>query len=69
VITDTALTRAILSYVSMYTAKAFNAFLNLAKQVVLVNSPYTIQHFIMDELNKKMDTSKTQKKQSLAVQI
>ncbi|MBD3380742.1 MAG: flagellar assembly protein FliW [candidate division Zixibacteria bacterium] len=41
---------------------------NQAKQVVLVNSPYTIQHFIMDELNKKMDRG-PHKKQSLAVQI
>jgi flagellar assembly factor FliW len=40
---------------------------NMAKQVVLVNSPYTIQHFIMDELSKKI--KHIAGKQSLAVQI
>jgi len=40
---------------------------NMAKQVVLVNSPYTIQHFIMDELSKKI--RQVAKKQSLAIQI
>jgi flagellar assembly factor FliW len=40
---------------------------NMAKQVVLVNSPYTIQHFIMDELSKKI--RQVARKQSLAVQI
>ncbi len=37
------------------------------KQVVLVNSTYTIQHFIMDELSKKTGSQK--KNKSLAVQI
>jgi flagellar assembly factor FliW len=40
---------------------------NQGKQVVLVNSPYTIQHFIMDELTRNKKT--INKKQSLAVQI
>jgi flagellar assembly factor FliW len=40
---------------------------NYAKQVVLVNSPYTIQHFLMDELSKA--SKDLAKKQSLAVQI
>lgn len=40
---------------------------NFAKQVVLVNSPYTIQHFLMDELGKAAKSFA--KKQSLAVQI
>ncbi len=40
---------------------------SIAKQTVLVNSPYTIQHFIMDELEKKRDKKK--KKDSLAVKI
>lgn len=40
---------------------------NMAKQVVLVNSPYTIQHYIMDELSKNI--RQVARKQSLAVQI
>jgi len=40
---------------------------NLTKQVVLVNSSYTIQHFIIDELNKAARHIK--KKHSLAVPI
>lgn len=40
---------------------------SIAKQTVLVNSPYTIQHFIMDELEKKRDKKK--KRDSLAVKI
>jgi flagellar assembly factor FliW len=40
---------------------------NMAKQVVLVKSPYTIQHFIMDELSKNI--RQIAGKQSLAVQI
>ena len=40
----------------------------LGKQTVLVNGPYTIQHFIMDELEKR--TGKKKKtKDSIAVQI
>ena len=39
----------------------------LAKQIVLVNSPYTIKHYVMDELEKRL--SKKRKKESLAVQI
>ncbi len=39
----------------------------MAKQVVLANSPYTIQHFILDELSKKI--RQVDRKQSLAVQI
>lgn len=37
------------------------------KQIVLTNSNYTIQHFIMDELTRNIKS--TNKKQSLAVQI
>jgi len=40
---------------------------NRAKQLVLVNSSYTIQHFIMDELSRNLKTAA--RKQSLAVQI
>jgi len=40
---------------------------NLGKQVVLVNSPYTIQHYIMDELEKRTDKKK--REHSLAVKI
>jgi len=40
---------------------------NRAKQLVLGNSSYTIQHFIMDELSRNLKTAA--RKQSLAVQI
>jgi len=40
---------------------------NRAKQIVLVNGPYTIQHFIMDELSKNIRSAA--KRQSLAIQI
>ena len=40
---------------------------NNGKQIVLTNSNYTIQHFIMDELAKHIKAAN--KKQSLAVQI
>jgi flagellar assembly factor FliW len=41
---------------------------SLGKQTVLVNGPYTIQHFIMDELEKRAGKKK-KKKDSIAVQI
>ena len=40
---------------------------NCAKQIVLVNSPYTIQHFLMDELGKS--SKDIVRQQTLAVQI
>jgi len=40
---------------------------NMGKQIVLTNSNYTIQHFIMDELTRNIKTAN--KKQTLAVQI
>ncbi|MBD3216662.1 MAG: flagellar assembly protein FliW [candidate division Zixibacteria bacterium] len=40
---------------------------NNGKQVVLSNSPYTIQHYVLDELSKNVKDSA--RKQRLAVQI
>ena len=40
---------------------------NLGKQIVLTNSHYTIQHYVLDELSKK--SKEVAQKQSLAVHI
>jgi flagellar assembly factor FliW len=40
---------------------------NNGKQIVLSNSPYTIQHYVLDELSKNVKD--TARKQRLAVQI
>lgn len=46
-----------------------NTDAGVAKQIVLVNSPYTIQHMIMDELEKRSDRKHEKKSESLAVRI
>jgi len=45
-----------------------NTDVGLGKQIVLVNGPYTIQHYIVDELEKRA-CKKKKKKESIAVQI
>jgi flagellar assembly factor FliW len=46
-----------------------NSDSGLAKQVVMVNGPYTIQHYIMDELEKRAGRSKKRRQESLTVRI
>jgi flagellar assembly factor FliW len=45
-----------------------NTDIGMAKQVVLVNGPYTIQHFILDELERRAGKRKKER-QSMAVRI
>jgi flagellar assembly factor FliW len=44
-----------------------NSDIGLGKQVVMVNGPYTIRHYILDELNKRVE--KRTKREPIAVQI
>jgi flagellar assembly factor FliW len=44
-----------------------NTDIGLGKQVVMVNGPYTIRHYILDELNRRLE--KRRMREPIAVQI